>query len=243
MAVMQPTILCDVNETLLDLAPVRAEFGRICGDRSLAGTWFAQLLKLAFVATITGSYQPFPDLGAAAFDMVAESGGITPKATDRAAVVAALGSLPAHPDATTGLRTLDEAGFRIAALTNSPRLVAEEQLAGAGLASHFERIMSVDMVGTFKPAAATYLAAIEELGTVPQETVMVAAHDWDIAGAMTAGLVGAFVARPGQVLSPLQPPPAFIGPDFAAVAGALIEADWRGDGTFSPGTEPSSGVR
>lgn len=222
---MRPAILCDVNETLLDLAPVRAEFGRIYGDQSVADTWFTQLLDLAFVAAITGFYRPFPDLGAAAFDMVAERRGVAPKAIDRDAVVSALGTLPAHPDAVAGLRLLDDAGFRVAALTNSPRLVAEEQLARAGLASRFERIMSVEMVGTFKPAPATYLAATTELGTVPHQTVMVAAHDWDVAGAMAAGLIGAFVARPGRVLSPLQPPPAFIGPDFAAVALALIDTD------------------
>jgi 2-haloacid dehalogenase len=222
MTGMRPTVIFDVNETLLDLEPVRAEFERISGDPALATTWFGTLLKLAFVASLTAAYRPFTDLAGAAFDMVAEAGGTAPKTEDRDAVVHAVGTLPAHPDATEGLRLLDHAGFRIAALTNSPQSVAEHQLANAGLADHFERIMSVEMVRTFKPAPATYRAALERLGTAPNETVLIAAHDWDIAGAMAAGLRGAFVARPGQVLSPLQPVPEYIGPDVAAVAREII---------------------
>lgn len=219
---MRPIIMCDVNETLLDLEPVRAEFGRIFGDRSLAAPWFGLLLKLAFVATITATYRPFTDFAGAAFDMVAEGQGVLPEPRDRATVVAAVGALPAHPDAREGLRLLNEAGFRIAALTNSPLTVAKGQLGHAGLAALFERVMSVEMVKTFKPARATYLSAIEAMGAAPDETVFIAAHDWDIAGAMAAGLRGGFIARPGQVLSPLQPIPEYIGPDMVAVAREII---------------------
>jgi 2-haloacid dehalogenase len=51
---------------------------------------------------------------------------------------------------------------------------------------------------------------------------MVAAHDWDIAGAMRAGCAGAFIARPGMVLGPLQEPPDIIGPDLSAVAAQIL---------------------
>jgi 2-haloacid dehalogenase len=53
----------------------------------------------------------------------------------------------------------------------------------------------------------------------------VAAHWWDIAGAMAAGCQAAFVARPGMVLSPLGVPPGITGPDLAAVAEQIITID------------------
>jgi 2-haloacid dehalogenase len=55
--------------------------------------------------------------------------------------------------------------------------------------------------------------------------VLVAAHSWDIAGALSAGCQAAFVARPGMVLSPLSDRPAITGPDLAAVVNQIIATD------------------
>ncbi len=52
---------------------------------------------------------------------------------------------------------------------------------------------------------------------------MVAAHDWDVTGAMRVGMRGAFVARPGQHYSSLGEPPDVMGPDLVAIADALTE--------------------
>jgi 2-haloacid dehalogenase len=57
------------------------------------------------------------------------------------------------------------------------------------------------------------------------EVRLVAAHSWDISGALAAGCRAAFVARPGMVLSPLGPQPGITGPDLAAVAEQIISID------------------
>jgi 2-haloacid dehalogenase len=54
---------------------------------------------------------------------------------------------------------------------------------------------------------------------------LVAAHSWDIAGALAAGCQAAFIGRPGMVLSPLGDPPGIIGPDLASVAEQIISID------------------
>jgi 2-haloacid dehalogenase len=51
---------------------------------------------------------------------------------------------------------------------------------------------------------------------------MVAAHAWDIVGAMQAGCRAAFVARPGKVLYPLAPAPDIVGADVRAVAEQIV---------------------
>jgi 2-haloacid dehalogenase len=221
---MRPVVVFDVNETLLDLEPVRQEFERLFGDRSIASVWFATLLRLSFVATITKDYRPFTELGGAAFDMVAASRSLEASPVDRDTVVAAMRSLPAHRDSAPGLAMLEEAGFRLAALTNSPLDAAKDQLAAAGLDVHLERIMSVDMVEAFKPAATVYRSAAARLAVPINGMVMVAAHDWDVAGAMAAGCRGAFVARAGMVLSPVQPAPDIVGSDIEDVAAKIIAA-------------------
>ena len=56
-----------------------------------------------------------------------------------------------------------------------------------------------------------------ELGDVR----LIAAHAWDVSGALAAGCKAAFVARPGMVLSPLGAQPDVTGADLAEVAAAL----------------------
>lgn len=219
---MQPVVVFDVNETLLDLTPIRDGFADLYGDAAVAGVWFGQLLKLSFVAALTDRYRPFTELGAAAFDMVAQARGVTVAPDRRDEVVGRIRTLPPHPDCETGLRRLRDRGFRLAALTNSPQATAEAQLANAGLDRYLDRIMSVEMVRTFKPAAKVYRKAADELGVPIGAMLMVAAHDWDVAGAMAAGARGAFVARPGQVLDPGQPPPDYVGSDIEEVAQAVL---------------------
>ena len=218
----KPVVVFDVNETLLDLAPVAEVFDGAFGDRSAAAEWFTRMLELSWVATITDAYRPFTELGAAAVEMVGSARGVTVGSEAVAAVMEAMRSLPPHPDAAEGLQFLDQAGFRLAALTNSPPGAAHAQLEHAGLAASFETIMSVEMVRSFKPDGRVYEAAAARLEVDAGDMVMVAAHAWDIAGAMAVGCRGAFVARPGRVLSPLQPAPDFVGSDVADVARLIV---------------------
>ncbi len=219
---MRPVIVFDVNETLLDLTPIREGFAASFGDEDAASVWFTTLLELSFVDTITGAYHPFTELAQAAFTMVARARGVTVPAATRDEIVGRIRTLPPHPDVEPALRRLDAAGFRLAALTNSPPATAKAQLANAGLADLLEKILSVEMVRRFKPARQVYETAAARLRIPITALLMVAAHDWDVAGAMAAGGRGAFVARPGRVLSPLQPEPDVVGPDLEAVATAIV---------------------
>ncbi|CAA9482597.1 MAG: hypothetical protein AVDCRST_MAG12-1604, partial [uncultured Rubrobacteraceae bacterium] len=54
---------------------------------------------------------------------------------------------------------------------------------------------------------------------------LVAAHAWDVIGAMRAGCAAAFVARPGMVIDPLAGPPDVVGADLSAVAASIIAAE------------------
>jgi 2-haloacid dehalogenase len=80
----------------------------------------------------------------------------------------------------------------------------------------------VDTVRQFKPARAVYEMVARELGVDPQEICLVAAHDWDVTGAMAAGWSAAFVARPRMVLNPLLPKPPIIGATVLDVAQQII---------------------
>jgi 2-haloacid dehalogenase len=53
--------------------------------------------------------------------------------------------------------------------------------------------------------------------------VMVAAHDWDIAGAMAAGCAGVFVQRSGQLFSSAFAPPTVSVADLEVGTPEIID--------------------
>ena len=215
----------DVNETLLDLAALDPHFQRIFGDAGLRRAWFEQMVQSALVATVTGAYSQFGAIGTAALEMTAERAGVRLREQDREAVLGQVRALPAHPEVPGALRRLREAGLRLAALTNSTEQVARAQLGHAGLVDAFEVVLSADSVERLKPAPEPYLMAAERLGVAVGEVRLVAAHAWDVAGAVRAGCAAAFVARPGRVLDPLVERPEVVGADLAEVAERILAVD------------------
>ncbi len=101
----------------------------------------------------------------------------------------------------------------------------EGQLSKAGVAPLLDEIMSVEASGKFKPAREVYETAATRLGVTTAQMRMVAAHDWDIAGAMRAGCAGAYLLRPGMVLNPLYPRPDIVEADFHRLAERIVEVE------------------
>ena len=215
-------LVFDVNETLLDLRALAAPFENVFGDGAIFSQWFAQVIQSALLTVVTGPYQDFAQVGRSALDMLAERRGLVLDDEQRNLILGTMRTLPPHPDVIPALEILKDAGFRMAALTNSPPELAEAQLMHAELTPFMERIMSVDAVQSLKPAAKVYEYAAEQLGIKPAKMRLIAAHSWDVAGAMRAGCAAGFVARPGMVLEPLFPAPDIIAADMISVAEKII---------------------
>jgi 2-haloacid dehalogenase len=217
-------IAFDVNETLLDLRPLDPVFEGLFGDASLRAQWFAQMLQVAFVGAITDRYVDFTSSQRAALDMLAQRHGVTlaPDAVDR--VLATMRALPAHPEVTDALSRLRAGGHQLAALSNSPRDVEQAQLAHAGLTDRFDAILSADTVRALKPRREPYELVARTFAVPIGEVTLVAAHAWDVAGALAAGCSAAFIARPGMPRNPIDPEPDLIGADLGEIADRILAA-------------------
>jgi 2-haloacid dehalogenase len=213
----------DVNETLLDLGALDPHFERIFGDAGLRRAWFGQLLQSALVATVTDAYSDFGKIGGAALEMTAERQGVTLSVEDKRQILGGMRELPPHPEVAESLSRLRDAGLRLATLTNSTQQVAEAQMENSGLRGYFEQLLSADTVRRLKPAPEPYRMAAQTLGVDVGEIRLVAAHAWDVAGALRAGCAAAFVARPGMVLDPLVERPDVVGADLREVADRILE--------------------
>src|SRR5262249_21758819 len=135
--------------------------------------------------------------------------------------------LPAHPDVEGGLQMLRDAGLRLVTLTNSAPAAVQQQLTNSGLSHYFEQAFSVDAVRRFKPAAEVYTSVADALAIPVGELRLVAAHAWDIWGALRAGYAAAFVSRRGKALCPLAPKPDIVGSDFLDVARQIVAVETR----------------
>ena len=218
-----PLIAFDVNETLLSLAPIRERFEALFGADPPVGEWFARMLHGSLVANAMDNYRPFGDIGVEALLTVAVKRGLSLRGEDAVDVVAEMMSLPPHPDVPEALRRLHDAGFVMVALTNSSSVVARDQMDNAGLSQYLKRVISVEEVERFKPDPAPYRHAADAMGVPIGDLTLVAAHDWDCAGATAADAGTVFVKRPGAVWSiPADMPDVVVG-DIADLADLLID--------------------
>ncbi|WP_298363619.1 haloacid dehalogenase type II [uncultured Lutibacter sp.] len=209
-------IVFDVNETLLDMTPLKTSVGKaLNGREDLLPLWFSTMLHYSLVETLTENYHSFGEIGTAALMMVAETKGIDISYDDaKNSIVTSLRSLPTHSDVYGSLKKLRKEGFGIVSLTNSSPVGVATQFKNAGLTEFFDNSYTVEAIQKYKPHLDTYKMVLKDLGIKPNEVLMVAAHAWDLAGAQKAGLQTAFIQRPGKVLYPNVKKPDYIVKDL-----------------------------
>ena len=138
----------DVNETLLDLAPVRAALAELGEPEHLLPAVFGRTLLTGFAATIAGSWCAFRDAFDAALAQISDL-----SAADRARVADAFGELVPHDDVEPALRRLAEAGVRAVTLSHGSPGVADAGLARGGVAGLVERTLSSESIRAWKANA------------------------------------------------------------------------------------------
>jgi 2-haloacid dehalogenase len=128
--------------------------------------------------------------------LLAEQGIAGFDESDRAALNLSWHRLKPWPDSVPGLTRLKRK-YIIATLSNGNVRLLVEMGKWAGLP--WDTILSAEIVHRYKPDPATYRSAIEFLGMGdPQAVMMVAAHNGDLASAMSHGMKTAFVPRPAE---------------------------------------------
>ncbi|MEP4379789.1 MAG: haloacid dehalogenase type II [Alphaproteobacteria bacterium] len=218
------TIFFDINETLLDLEPVKASVSQALGGRSdLLPLWFSTLLHYSLVDTMTDHYRDFFQIGVAALIMLGEKQGLDiDRATAEAAVIEPFRKLPPHADVRPSLKTLSGAGIELVCLGNNSADGITELFTHAGIIDYFRHRISTEEVRAFKPDPRPYAHALRVAGARPADVLMVAAHAWDLIGAKKAGLQTAFIRRPGSTLYPNVSRPDYVVDNLEELTSLLV---------------------
>lgn len=221
---LKPVLVFDVNETLLDMTPLKTAVNTLLNEEQGFRIWFGMLLHYSTVSNSIKEYHNFTTIAATTLEMAAKSMNKKVNEEEIKDTLAIIKSLQSYPDVIKGLQLLKENGFRLITLTNSPESALKEQLKNSDLTEYFEQALSIDTIAKYKPAKETYLWAAEKLKVKPEEMIMIAAHGWDLAGASHAGLATGFIAREGQSIYNLSKKPVYVANDILAMAEQLVSA-------------------
>jgi 2-haloacid dehalogenase len=103
--------------------------------------------------------------------------------------------LDAWPDSVEGLTRL-KSRYTICSLSNGNIGLLTDMAKNAGLP--WDCILSAEIFKKYKPDPVVYLGAAKIFDVSPEEVMMVAAHQDDLAAARAAGLKTAYIERPHE---------------------------------------------
>jgi len=219
-AVPAPDVLLfDVYETLSDLSPLGGRFVDIGAPAPLARTWLATLLLDGLALTAARAQAHFTQLAVGTLRTTLT--GLALNRTVDEAIAHIMGGfdeLGVHADVPAGLAALESLGPRLVTLSNAEASVAERLFGRAGLAGHFDRHLSTEDAGIWKPAPAAYAYAAGRCRSRPAAMMLVAVHPWDINGAHLAGLRTAWINRAGATYPSYFNAPTLEAPSLTQLA-------------------------
>lgn len=214
-------LLFDVYSTLLDMTQIERRVNQILDSKRGYILWFELLMQYIFVDNNTSQFHNFSAIADATFRMTHRMLERQEKEHHIKEILELMKHLPVCEGVQEGFSDFYAQDYRIAALTNSPEKIVIERMERTGLISYFEKVLSAEQVGKYKPAKQVYEWAAEQFKLNPNEILLVSTHGWDIAGAANAGMKTAYVEQSKQLLYPLAPSPDFICKTISDLADQL----------------------
>jgi 2-haloacid dehalogenase len=167
-------------------------------------------------------HTPYRQIGHRAVSRVMDRCGFAYTRDEVRMLVSGIESLKPFPDVVPALHRLRSAGFRLVILSNGDRDMLEA--AGPYIGFSFDRVISVQEAGYFKPHWRTYAKAEELIGLDRSSCLFVANHAFDCIGAKSYGMRTAFIDRRRRPFGETPHQPDLIVRDFAELAATLADA-------------------
>ncbi|MDA0232159.1 MAG: haloacid dehalogenase type II [Chloroflexi bacterium] len=192
----------DLFGTVLDLGgsltPYIADFLREQGSDRDAGEFWAQLRYRQRIeqyqdTLVELGHSGYLETVEKAFSYVCRLNGLDPTRSAIKEWMESWQMLSPFPEVTAGLDRL-KTRFKLVALSNgNPWFL--DHLVKNRIKYEFHAVLSVELAGAFKPHPGVYRRAARELDMEVGELIMVSANSFDVMGARTCGLRGAYVNR------------------------------------------------
>lgn len=181
---------------------------------ALGNAWRTRQFEYQWLRALSGHYVDFWHTTEEALVFAAKLLRIELPLEKRARLMQAYLELGTWPDVPPALRALQQAGFRLAFLSNMTARMLEAGIENAGLDGVFEHVLSTDRIRTYKPDPRAYRMATDVFGLAREKILFVAFAGWDAAGARWFGYPTYWVNRLGLPVEELTVAPDAIGRDL-----------------------------
>ena len=189
----------DAYGTLFDFAAAAKGCRDVLGDDvdRLTALWRDKQLQYSWLRAAQGRHADFWQVTGDALDFALETLGLTePSLRDR--LMQLYLALDPFPEVAETLRRLRTIGLSTAILSNgSPEMLAAT-IANAGLTGLFDQLLSVELVGVYKPHPKVYQLAVDRLEVPAAAIAFQSSNAWDAYAASAFGMQVVWCNRYGQ---------------------------------------------
>jgi 2-haloacid dehalogenase len=202
---MPVTLAFDVYGTLIDTHGVVEQLRSMVGDKAQAfsQTWRDKQLEYAFRRGLMQYYEDFSICTRDALQFTCRQYDASLDDSQKQALLDSYRKLPAYDDVREGLGLLSGAGHRLFAFSNGTAEAVKTLLANADVGGFFLDVISVDELRSFKPNPAVYSHFLRRAGASACDAWLVSCNPFDVIGAISAGMRGAWLQRSaGQLYDP-----------------------------------------
>jgi 2-haloacid dehalogenase len=212
-------VLFDVFETMLQVGALGSRFVDVGRPSHEWELFFARTLRDGMALTLAGGVRPFAEVARAAL-RTTTGHTLSEEALDH--VLAGFRTLPPHDDVEPALIALARARIPAYAFTHGTGPVACDALDGAELRTYLRGVLTCEDIHSFKPPARVYRWACQQVDAPVERVALVAAHSWDVHGAVRAGLVGGLATRLEGAVPDVVTRPHVAAPRLDAVVERLL---------------------
>jgi len=189
----------DAYGTLFDVHSAVGRYRARLGDKAdaVSMTWRTKQLEYTWLRSIMDRYVDFWQITGDGLDYALEAHGVSDIALREDLMNAYLG-LECYPEVPEVLARLRDAGLQTAILSNGSPAMLEAAVQSAGLSNLLDDVISVDLLGVYKPDMEVYQQVLERLDVGRGQVSFQSSNAWDAAGAATFGFKVAWCNRFGQ---------------------------------------------
>jgi 2-haloacid dehalogenase len=189
----------DAYGTLFDVHSAIGKYRMRLGERAdqVSQVWHTKQLEYTWLRSLMGKHVDFWHVTRDALDFAFAAHGLTDHELRHALMEAYL-QLECYQEVPETLQKLRQQGYRTAILSNGSPTMLKAAVNHAGIQHLIDVILSVEVVGIYKPSPRVYHLAMERLSLTAEQISFQSANAWDVAGARSAGLRVVWINRFSQ---------------------------------------------
>jgi len=194
---MKYTLAFDVYGTLIDTSGIFISLEKLLDEKAkpFMDTWRIKQLEYSFRRGIMGNFADFSICTENALEYCCKAFQTDMSSSQKEALLDEYTVLPTFPEVNTGLQNLKKSGHRLFAFSNGSKKAVSKLLTVAKIIDHFDGIVSVEDVSTFKPNPLVYSHFNTKTNSTKSDSWLISSNPFDVIGAISYGMRSAWIQR------------------------------------------------